>query len=321
MCQQYFLYVSYFSFCVCVAVKSADNCASGAAMAARVYRPLTQENYSLTLPGEIGITLRNNRVHNYRPGKLHAKLHVSIVQVSRDPAHPRAALLLILHGLQEICIHQCLTVQHRLLTHQIHPPRTYKMPPMNGPVDECGCCVNCEDCVCDNGEECNCTCPHEIGESSTSSPPPPPPPLMPPPTVSSSSRARPPQRNMSPTRQRTRSRSRSPTPRCGSRERSRDRSREGSVAEAARYVAHRVWRRARRDRRELGEMWEDQSRRVIAQFKIGHKEGITCAQRLHNHYVLPTNLSLTFFTGFIACLAGVIMGLIMLMILCNAWPY
>ena len=314
--QPSFLYVLYCSYYACAAVRNAGNCASGAAMDAQVCSLLKQENCSQVLPGEDGITHRYSRAHSYRHGKLHAKLHVSIAQVSRDPAHPQAALLLIQLGLQEICTPQCLTVQHRPRTLKIPPQRTYRMPPMNGPQDECGCCVDCEECECDNGEECNCTCPHEIGESSTSSPPPPPPPLMPPPAPSSS-RARPPQRDMSPRRQRTRSRSRSPTPRCES----RDRSREGSVAEAARYVAHRVWRRARRDRRDLAEMWEDQSRRVIAQFKIGHKEGITCAQRLHNSYVLPANLSLTFITGFMACLAGMAMGLIMLMIMWNAEPY
>ena len=90
------------------------------------------------------------------------------------------------------------------------------------------------------------------------------------------------------------------------------------MAEAARYVANRVWRHARRDRRDLEEKWADQSRKTIAQFKIGHKEGIICAQRLHNSYVLPQNLSLTFITGFMACLVGVLIGLIMMIAMWNA---
>ena len=90
------------------------------------------------------------------------------------------------------------------------------------------------------------------------------------------------------------------------------------MAEAARYVAKRVWRHARRDRRDMEEQWADQSRKTVAQFKIGHKEGIICAQRLHNSYVLPQNLSLTFITGFMACLVGVLIGLIILIAMQNA---
>ena len=90
------------------------------------------------------------------------------------------------------------------------------------------------------------------------------------------------------------------------------------MAEAARYVASRVWRQARRDRRDLEEKWVDQSRKTIAQFKIGHKEGIICAQRLHNSYVLPQNLSLPFITGFMACLVGVLIGLIIMITMWNA---
>ena len=319
--QQSFLYVLYCSYYACAAARSAGNCASGAAMVAQVCSLLKQENCSQTLPGENGITHRNSRVHSYRHGKLHAKLHVSIAQVSRDPAHPQAALLLTQLGLQEICTPQFLTAQHHPQTLQAPPRRTYRMPPMNGPREVCGCCIECEDCECSNGEICDCSCPHEIGESSSS--PPPPPPLQPPPAQATSQpRSRPPKpqpRDMSPRRPRTRSRSRSPTPlvRTGRRY-SREHSREGSVAEAARYVASRVWRQARRDRRDLEEKWVDQSRKTIAQFKIGHKEGIICAQRLHNSYVLPQNLSLTFITGFMACLVGVLIGLIIMIAMWNA---
>ena len=99
---------------------------------------------------------------------------------------------------------------------------------------------------------------------------------------------------------------------------SREYSREGSVTEAARYVVNRVWRHAERDRRDLEEKWANQSRKMIAQFKIGHKEGIICAQRLHNSYVLPQNLSLTFITGFMACLVGVLIGLIIMIVMRNS---
>ena len=195
------------------------------------------------------------------------------------------------------------------------------MPPVNGPSDECGCCIDCEECECSNGDSCDCICDHEIGESSTSHPPPPPP-LRPPPAQATHQPgpSRPQPRDMSPRRPRTRtrSRSRSPTPLVRCRRNSREQSREGSVAEAARYVAKRVWRHARRDRRDMEEQWADQSRKTVAQFKIGHKEGIICAQRLHNSYVLPQNLSLTFITGFMACLVGVLIGLIILIAMQNA---
>ena len=193
------------------------------------------------------------------------------------------------------------------------------MPPMNGPREECGCCVDCEECECSNGEICDCICGHEIGgHEEASSSPPPPPPLQPPPAQAPNQpragQPRPQPRDMSPRRSRTRSRSRSPSPSARSRRRSRERSREGSVAEAARYVAKRVWNRAKRDRREMEEQWESQARKVVAQFKIGHKEGITCAQRLHNSYVTPEDLSRTFMTGFLACMAGILIGLIIMML-------
>ena len=68
----------------------------------------------------------------------------------------------------------------------------------------------------------------------------------------------------------------------------------------------------------MEEQWADQSRKTVAQFKIGHKEGIICAQRLHNSYVLPQNLSLTFITGFMACLVGMLIGLIIFIAMRNA---
>ena len=68
----------------------------------------------------------------------------------------------------------------------------------------------------------------------------------------------------------------------------------------------------------MEEQWADQSRKTIAQFKIGHKEGIICAQRLHNSYVLPQNLSHTFMAGFMACLVGVLIGLIIMIVMWNA---
>ena len=123
---------------------------------------------------------------------------------------------------------------------------------------------------------------------------------------------KPPPRDMSrsPRRPRTRSRSRSPTPlvRAGRRH-SRD---DDSVTEAARLVVNRVWRHAERDRRALEEKWEHQARKLIAKFQIGHKQGVVAAQRLHNSYVLPQNLSQTFFAGFLACLVGVLTGLLIM---------
>ena len=61
----------------------------------------------------------------------------------------------------------------------------------------------------------------------------------------------------------------------------------------------------------------DQSRRTVAQFKIGHKEGVQCVQRLHNSYVLPENLSLTFAAGVMACLLGMVVSLIILIVMRN----
>ena len=280
----------------------------------QVCKLVKQESCRPALPGEGGITHHYDPAPSYRNGKLHAKLHVSIAPVSRDPAHSQAALLLTQLGGQETCTHQCLTVQHRLRTLQVVLRRTYSM--MNGPSEECGCCVECEECDCTNNAEicdCSCTCTHEIEvqeQSSTS--PLPPPPLRPTPAQSSS---RPPPRE-SPPRCRTRSRSRSPrrspTPLVRRERRySRD-SREGSVSDAARYVVNRIWRDTKRDRKQIEEKWENQSRKLIAQFKIGHKEGITCTQRLHNSYVLPQTLSLTFLAGFLTCLIGIMTGLIIM---------
>ena len=93
---------------------------------------------------------------------------------------------------------------------------------------------------------------------------------------------------------------------------SRDDSREDSVTEAARRVVNRVWRHAERDRRALEEKWEQQAQKLIAKFQIGHKQGVIAAQRLHNSYVLPQNLFQTFLAGFLACLVGVLTGLLIM---------
>ena len=87
---------------------------------------------------------------------------------------------------------------------------------------------------------------------------------------------------------------------------------DDSVTEAARLVVNRVWRHAERDRRALEEKWENQARKLIAKFQIGHKQGVVAAQRLHNSYVLPQNLAQTFFAGFLACLVGVLTGLLIM---------
>ena len=303
--QQYFWCVFYSFYCACAAGASVRNCASGVVMAVQALSLLRQEDCSLTLPGELGRALRNSLAHNYRPGKTHTKLHVSIAKVSRDPALSRAALLLTHLGPQEVYTHQSLIVHHRRITRLTPLQKTFKMPLMNGPVpnNECGCCIDCEECECSDGGGCDCICDHDIGESSTSRPPPPPP-LRPPPAHATHQPgpSRPQPRNPSPRRQRTRtrSRSRSPTPLVRHRRNSRERSRERSVDSVARYIARRVWKQARRDRHDMEEQCADQSRRTVAQFKIGHKEGIQCAQRLHNSYVLPENLSLTFIAGFMA---------------------
>ena len=85
-----------------------------------------------------------------------------------------------------------------------------------------------------------------------------------------------------------------------------------SVTEAARLVVTRVWKHAERDRRVLEEKLENQGRKMIAKFQIGHKQGVIAAQRLHNSYVLPQNLAHTFVAGFLACLIGVITGLVII---------
>ena len=276
-------------------------------MGVQAFSMLRQEECSPAPPAEVGITLRNSLVHSCRPGKTRTKLLVSIAsrnrEVSRDQALSRAALLLTHLGPQDLYTLQSLLV-HKTL--QTPLQKTFKMPSMNGPMpdNKCGCCVNCPECECsDREDECDCTCDHDIGESSTSRPPPPPP-LRPPPAQATHQPgpSRPPPRNPSPRRQRsrTRSRSRSPTPLVRHRRNSRERSRERSVDSVARYIARRVWKQARRDRHDMEEQCADQSRRTVAQFKIGHKEGIQCAQRLHNSYVLPENLSLTFIAGFMA---------------------
>ena len=298
-------------------------------MGVRVLSLLRQQDCSPVLPGEDGITMHNNPAPSYRPGKTHAKLHVSIAKVSRDLAHSRVALLRTHLGLQEVCTPQSLIVQHHHHQQTLLTPlqKTYKMPLMNGPVpnNDCGCCVDCEECECSDGGGCDCICDHDIGESSTSHPPPPPP-LRPPPAQATHQArpSRPQPRDPSPIptrrpRTRTRSRSRSPAPsvRCRRDSREPSRDREGSIASAARYVARRVWKHAKRDRRDMEEQCADQSRRTVAQFKIGHKEGISCAQRLHNSYVLPENLSLTFIAGFMACLVGMLIGLIILIVMRN----
>ena len=119
----------------------------------------------------------------------------------------------------------------------------------------------------------------------------------------------PPPRDMSrsPRRSRTRSRSRSMV-RAGRRH-SKD---DDSVTEAARIVVTRVWKHAERDRRVLEDKLENQGNRMIAKFQIGHKQGVAAAQRLHNSYVLPQNLAPTFLAGFLACLIGVLTGLVIM---------
>ena len=84
------------------------------------------------------------------------------------------------------------------------------------------------------------------------------------------------------------------------------------MAEAARRVANRVWRHAEQDRLALEEKWEQQARKLIAKFQIGHKQGVIAAQRLHISYVLPQNLSQKFIAGFLACLVGVLTGLLIM---------
>ena len=287
------------------------------------YQQMKPENCRPVLPGEGVITHRYGPAHIVGRNCRHGKLHVSIAPVSRDPAQSHAALLLTQLGLQQICTPQSHPAQHRLPTLQTAPRRiSYRMPPMNGPREECGCCINFEDCdcSCNNLEICDCSCPHEMeGIQDQASSPPPPPPLQPSPAPATSQpRFRPPKPqprdvSRSPRRPRTRSRSRSPTPlvRTGRRY-SREYSREGSVTEAARHVVNRVWRQAEHDRRALEEKWENQSRLLIAKFEIGHKQGVVAAQRLHNSYVLPQNLSHTFIAGFLACLVGVLTGLIIM---------
>ena len=350
-----YLYLLYYYYFAYVAVKSVESYAGGVATAACQQRK--PENCSRVLPGEGFLTRCYGPVHivcgNCRHGNSwkSRKLHVSIAPVPRGPAHLHAALLLTQLGLLQICTPQFSPAHHRLTTLQTAPRRIlYRMPPKNGPREDCGCCSDLEncDCSCSNLETCDCSCLHDIEDidlaASATSSPPPPPPLKPPPTPAPSpSRFRhiicltpadpmedntsshwdrrasvpdrgdsppprppkPPPRDMSrsPRRPRTRSRSRSPTPlvRAGRRH-SRDNSREDSVTEAARRVVNRVWRHAERDRRALEEKWEHQSRKLIAKFQIGHKQGVIAAQRLHNSYVLPQNLSQTFLAGFLACL-------------------
>ena len=305
------LYSLYYFYLACAAERNARNCADGAVMGA--HQQLKQENCRPVPPGEGVIT------HHYGPAHIVVRIcrhgNISTALVSRDPAL-HAALLLTQLGLQQICTPQSHPAQHHLPTLQTAPRRIYRM---NGPREECGCCINFEDCdcSCNNLEICDCSCPHEMEEIQDQDSSPPPPPQPSPTPGPSQPRFRPPKPqpdgSRSPRRPRTRSRSRSPTPlvRTGRRY-SREYSREGSVTEAARHVVNRVFRQAEHDRRALEEKWENQSRLLIAKFEIGHKQGVVAAQRLHNSYVLPQNLYNTFIAGFLACLVGVLTGLIII---------
>ena len=158
-------------------------------------QPMKPESCSRVLSGE-GFQIRcygpaqtggpdNIACRNCRHGNSwrSRKLLVSIAPVPRGPAHLHAALLLTQLGLLQVCTPQFHPAHHRLPTLQAAPRKIlYRMPPKNGPHEDCGCCSNLENC--------DCICLHDIEDipdqdgraSSATSSPPPPPPLQPPPT-------------------------------------------------------------------------------------------------------------------------------------------
>ena len=338
----YSLCCYYLAFVVIKVLKSY----SGTAVTDALHQK-KPENFTRLLPGEECTIRHYGPMHT----ACRSKLHVSIAPVPRGPEQLHAALLLTQLGLMRVCILQFHPAPLHRTTLQQAPLRN-KMPPRNSP-EECSCCDNLGDENCEDERcNCIClhdivAIAEQEGRApaATSSAPPPPPPLQPPPTpVPSPARViiclddpvedpldtrpsapnrgytppprppKPPPRDTSRS-PRSRSRSRSPTPlvRTRTRRHSRETYREDSVSEAARRVANKVWRHAEQDRIALEEKLEQQARKLIAKFQIGHKEGVVAAQRLHNSYVLPQNLSQTFAAGFLACLAGILTGLLIML--------
>ena len=340
---QSFSYLSCYYFLVFAVIKISRNC-SGTAVTDALLKK--HENLTRLLPGEDCTTSHCGPMHTV----CRSKLHVSNALVPRGPEQLHAARLLTQLGPMRVYILQSQPALLHRTTAQRVPLRT-RMSPRNRPED-CSCCDNLGEENCGDAS-CRCICLHDIvalteeggTPAPTSSAPPPPPPLQPPPTPAPSparviiclddpaedpldTRPSAPNRGYTPPPRppkppprdtsrspRSRSRSRSPTPlvRTRTRRHSRETYREDSVSEAARRVANKVWRHAEQDRIALEEKWEQQARKLIAKFQIGHKQGVIAAQRLHNSYVLPQNLSQTFAAGFLACLAGILTGLLIML--------
>ena len=76
-------------------------------------------------------------------------------------------------------------------------------------------------------------------------------------------------------------------------------------------VINRIQTNTSNYHRELKAQLEEDNKKVTDMYHTGFRQGVFAVRNMHDTYVLPRLLAPSFVSGFLACLLGVLLGMLL----------